>query len=122
MTITTDTLFESFQAPAAPICRGHWVAVTWRHHCPLVDFFCNEPPDSWCQRHVVGPGEESPKDPAWCWFTILAQGSAWLDIYSGHPAEIDPVHCGAVEFQRTRPPDGSDECEWPYIDPEGKTS
>jgi hypothetical protein len=107
--------------PRAPIRRGHRVVVTWRGARVSVDFCCYEPPGAWCRRHTVGPGEPPPENPCDCWFTVLASGFDWLSIYAGHPAEIDPVHSGAVEFERTWPPDSSDECEWRYVDPERKT-
>jgi hypothetical protein len=61
------------------------------------------------------------EDPDACWFTVLAEGLDWLQMYTGHPAEIDPVHSGPVEFERTGwGPDagnkhGSDACEWRYV-------
>lgn len=80
----------------------------------LVDFECCEPDDAWCRQNVVGPGEDPPGDPQWCWFTVLASGFApWGSggMYIGPPTDL---RSGEIEFVR-EDPGAPDDCFWYYL-------
>ena len=81
---------------------------------PEAEFRCYEPYDAWCQQNVVGPGEERPEDPTWCWFTVLASGLfPWGEggIYDGPPTEL---RSGEVEFVCVSAGSVEDMCSWHY--------
>jgi|SRR4051812_35310099 hypothetical protein len=91
---------------------SHCITVTISaDHEPKAEFMCYEPEDAWCQQNVVGPGEERPEDPTWCWFTVLASGLVPSGIYEGPPTEL---RSGEVEFVCVSAGSGEDMCSWHY--------
>jgi hypothetical protein len=75
--------------------RGHTIVL---NSAVQAEFRCHEPNTAWCRRNVVGPGEERPEDPSWCYYTVLASGFELWSICDD--ASINPLdaHSGPVIF------------------------
>jgi hypothetical protein len=74
------------------------------------EFRCHEPDTAWCRRNVVGPGEERPEDPTWCYYTVLASGFELWGMYDGAGIDALDAHSGPVIFTLQ----GADDITWRY--------